>query len=460
MSENINDMDQLLDEKISNMKFEFKDAYWTEMEALLDQQKRKKGLLWWVFGSAMLTTLVLLLFWMYFIPTNKLTNQYASETIMYQQKENNETLKSNVTTINHDLNNQKKDEVKKEEQIKTNISVHSTNTTKLNQNQTASNKVAKLNYSNSATIATNTNQKVEKINLSQNNLQTNNTSNSSSLISADENQIQSNEIARIPKDEVLMKQNERDLNKSNQIAHSKPNELIVAPVIDQMSVLPFSNLNKSLIIPSNSIEIIKRNPLTSHSFFAEAGVGYGSNSFSKPNYGGEKVHLGFVYQLEKANWGLKTGLNASWTSVNGLNYSSRQKIYGFSSSIVTNQLNYRSLINMVIPLEATYHIKKHMIGLGVQLNVLLTSTAKAKDWSEDQLNTKLQWNYRESLKPVSLAAVFDYTYNIAKRWNIGASFSYSITPVLSNEQRVFNDQISRMFSGQLFIQYKLNNFKK
>lgn len=456
MSEGINDMDQLLDEKISAMKFEFKDAYWTEMEALLDQQKRKKGLFWWVLGSATLVTLTLLFFLVYFIPTN----QYASETIASQQKENNETLKSNVTTINYDLNNQKKDEVKEEEQIKTNISVHSTNTIKLNHNQTASNKVTKSNHSNFAAIVTNTNQKVEKTDISQNNLQTNNTSSSSSLISVNKNKIQLDELARIPKDEVLLKQNERDVEEMNQIAHSNPNELIVTPGVNQMPILSFSSLNKNLMIPSTPIELVQRKPLMTHSLFAEAGVGYGTNSFSKPNFGGEIVHLGFVYQLEKANWGLKTGLNVSWTSVNGLNYSSRQKIYGFSSSIVTNQLNYRSLINMAIPLEATYHIKKHTIGLGVQLNVLLTSTAKAKDWSENQLNTKLQWSYRESLKPVSLAAVFDYTYNITRRWNIGAAFSYSITPVLANEQRVFSDQISRMFSGQLFIQYKLNNFKK
>ena len=458
MSENINDMDQLLDEKISAMKFEFKDAYWTEMEALLNQQKRKKGIFWWVFGSSTIAALTLLLFWMYFNPTNNPTNQYASETVVSPQIGNTETLKSTPEINTTELKNQKNDEVKKEEQIKTNSSALTAKTsTHLN---STSSKVSKSNQSNSATITTTTNQKVEKTDLAQNALQANNTSNSSSLISANDNQIQSNEIDKITKDEILVKQNERDLNKSNQQAYSNLNELITATNVDQMPVLPFSSLNKNLMLPSSPIELVQRKPLMTHSFFAEAGFGYGANSFSKPNFGGEKFHLGFVYQLEKANWGLKTGLNASWTSVNGLNYFSRQKIYGFSSSVVTNQLNYRSLINMVIPLEATYHIKKHMIGLGVQLNVLLTTTSKSKNWSDAQMNSKLDWNYRESLKPVSLAAVFDYTYNISKRWNIGAALSYSITPVISNDRNLFNQPLTRMFSGQLFIQYKLSNFKK
>jgi|GEM_PF-5047505 len=454
MSENINDMDQLLDEKISAMKFEFKDAYWTEMEALLNQQKRKKGLFWWVFGSSTIAVLILLLFWMNYTPAN----QYDSETIASQQVGNNETLKQNTEINTADLKNQKNEEVKNEKQLKTNSSALTAKTptnltSKSNQSNSTSTKATQLNHRNISTV----NQKVEKTDLAQNALQVNNTSNSSNLISANDNQIHPNELDKTSANEV----NDKPIiENTNQLVTSTNNQLIIAPGVDQMPILPFSSLNKNLMIPLSPIELVQRKPLMTHSFFAEAGFGYGANSFSKPSFGGEKFHLGFVYQLEKANWGLKTGLNASWTSVNGLNYFSRQKIYGFSSSVVSTQLNYRSLINMVIPLEATYHIKKHMIGLGVQLNVLLTTASKSKDWSDAQMNTKLDWNYRESLKPVSLAAVFDYTYNISKRWNIGAAFSYSITPVISNERNLFNQPLTRMFSGQLFIQYKLSNFKK
>jgi hypothetical protein len=464
MSENINDMDTLLNEKISAMKFEFKDAYWAEMEVLLDQQKSKKGFFWWIFGSTTIALLTLSLFWIYVVPTN----QYSSERVITQQTENIETFKSNSEMNTTDLKNQKNDHlnsvnVEKEEQIKTNSSAQVTTSPKSNRNKIASSNKAvssnvdKLSYTNSVTVATKTNQKSEKNELAQNSLEKKSISN---LIAANEHQIQPDELAKTSKNEVIVQQKERSIESSNQLAHSTTNASIIAPGVDQMPILPFPSLNKNLLIPSSPIELAQRKPLMTHSFFAEAGIGYGANRFSKLNFGGEKVHLGFVYQLEKANWGLKTGLNVSWTSVNGLNYFSSHKIYGFSSRIVSNQLNYRSLTNLNIPLEATYHIKKHTIGLGVQLNVLLTTASKSRNWSDAQMNTKLEWNYRENLKPVSLAAVFDYTYNITKRWNIGAAFSYSITPILVNEQRVFSNQLARMFSGQLFIQYKLNFFKR
>ena len=50
-NEDINKYDQLIDSKAAEMQFEFKEAYWTEMEALLNQKERKKGFFWWIFSA-------------------------------------------------------------------------------------------------------------------------------------------------------------------------------------------------------------------------------------------------------------------------------------------------------------------------------------------------------------------------------------------------------------------------
>jgi hypothetical protein len=70
MSEHTHDNnDQWAKENIEHMKFDFQDAYWDEMEQLLNQEeKRKRGFIWWWIGGGMAAVLIGLGLWMNFNP--------------------------------------------------------------------------------------------------------------------------------------------------------------------------------------------------------------------------------------------------------------------------------------------------------------------------------------------------------------------------------------------------------
>lgn len=423
MSEELNNIDQLIGNGATQMDFEFKPAYWSEMETLLNAQSKKKIAAWLFFSVACFALFVLLSGLMYHF-NNQTAYKYTSifkrrERIKMQANTQIEFAQIKKTLVNAKpayLQNSKQNN---------RTELHNENSKNIPLTNDGENNGAKKESDKT----------LNRIRTSALSLKKNKV-----LTAPDINQSFSQRI--IAKKEV---------KKNTPVADKTSFQ------VDNMNVpnIALMQANKQLLLP---IKIKRSKPRFAHTFLAEFGMGYGANSLSSSRFGGEKIHLGLVYQLQKANWGLKTGIHASWNSVEGLNYLKRQKIYGFSSNFVSSQLNYRALVNLNIPAEVIYTFQNNTFGAGLQLNVLMATTSKVRNWTENNMSSKYEWNYSNNLKPITVSAVIDYTYQFNNRWRLGAAFSYMLTPIASNNEKVFRNKQFKLFSGQIFVQYDLKIF--
>lgn len=407
MSEKMNNIEQMA----SNMDFEYKEAYWEEMAAILDANATKKAPLWLFFASACFGIFLVLSALVYF------TNNYTySNYKMFSQ--------SQLASISQNSHNP----INGADNLSKNSSILS-----------VKNKTKQGNNNINTNDALHTAPK-------------NNSDNTRKQTNYEQNKVNTQ-----PKTTKL----NQSLVEQDQFTGNNPEKLnlphVNAAKVDPMKIINFNTTTTAPLI--QSVDILNYRPKLNHRLLVELGAGYGSNSFSSFHFGGEKIHLGLVYQLQKFNWGFKTGMHVSWNAVSGLNYLERQKIYGFSSEYVSSQLNYRAIVNLNIPLEATYTFRRNTLGVGAQLNVLMATTSKVRNWTENKLSAAFEWNYSNNLRPVSVAIIADYTYQLSNRWRLGAAFSYMLTPIASNNNQVFRNKQFKLFSGQIFVQYDLKLFK-
>jgi hypothetical protein len=414
------DLDKILDEKISHIQFEYKESYWTEMEALLSKQNRSFGILWWGSSIAFLSMLLLILFYprihsQYYPMDNQLVHSMVVKNSAQPLHKVSNTPVENVAAMvvkgnkfNHRVSASKSD-------------IHNVkNLTAGRQNFDES------KLSNATEKHFNKVSKIENV-----------------YNPEQKNDFSENLVAELDETNI-----EREKN-----MEVEPNTVETLPI----RTLPEA-FSQGIFPALQTLTNLK--PTLSHYLVLEFGAGYGTNAFSATRCGGEVAHIGLVYRFEKRNWGLKTGVNTSWSSVKGLNYMQRQKVYGFSSSVVSSGINYRSIVNLEIPLELSYHLKKHFIGLGLKAGILLSTISKTKNWTDISMSAKTQWNYVDGLCPISASIMADYAFQIAKRWTLGAQFSYNLTSLTSKRAINLVNLPLRQFQAQFIVQYDLNIFKK
>jgi len=101
------EFDNAFKERIGNMDFEFKDAYWTEMSALLDNKKKKRGLLFWWISSGSVAAILLLVGLVYFT-RNESQKQWAGfvndSPSTEQNMQENENFSSSKQTLDANKN--------------------------------------------------------------------------------------------------------------------------------------------------------------------------------------------------------------------------------------------------------------------------------------------------------------------------------------------------------------------
>jgi hypothetical protein len=87
MSEHMHDSDQWAKEKIEDMRFDFQEGYWDEMEQLLAQEdKRKRGFIWWWISGGIAAMLIGTGMWFGVGSDSKVVAEITENTISIPQE--------------------------------------------------------------------------------------------------------------------------------------------------------------------------------------------------------------------------------------------------------------------------------------------------------------------------------------------------------------------------------------
>ena len=442
--------DNAFKERIGNMDFEFKDAYWTEMSALLDNKKKKRGLLFWWISSGSVAAILLLVGLVYFT-RNESQKQWAgfvNDSLSTEQNmQENENFSSSKQTLDANKNEQAQESevLEKNNAVHGNLDNHTPNrhastsnsgndaTTnprqiKSNANNTSGNVMSGLNpmVSNARNDEENDNPNARNENQHANN----NTQNPTSVVETNENQSAHNNS--------LVQENE-DLT-FNRMPLLAAHPLSISDL--QLAQFEQDEIKKAQTIRSHVGIIAGTN--FSRSFETQDGA-----------VGGLGSHLGLRFYFSgRRGFQVNTGLSFGVNQINGLVYEEHRKIYGYNEYDVVNTIKYSSMLTANVPIYLGYEDYRFAVAGGVRLNYIMNTKGRVYTWDNSVVDQNI-WGYAHGIKYFNMALGFEATYHIARRWDLGVSLDLD----LSSRSEENNDLISpeaHFWQTGVFIKYRIN----
>jgi len=417
MEDKNNHIDDFAKKGIEGMNFEFKDAYWDEMEALLDNKsKSKRGIIfWWVSGIASILVLSLgVYFWNGYQSSEGqsiVLNDNQHEQVDFKQKDSE---LEKATSSPTDLNSF--------ESLSNENSMHE-DPVGPNSDEPYNNSSDKNNYA----------------------IDNNDKSNSVSSFSPNSKVVSTSFVDKTLDETIELNNDLSITEKSNNYEYVQPIEVRIASVIETDEVI-FSPIeangsSKQKSIHTN-VEMV-------------GGLGYGMNTTKNMNsIGGMNGSLGLQFNLEYRRFAFQTGLSFGANGINGFNYKETKRIYGFSSQEVVNEINYNAMLSASVPVYLGYSGLKHSFSAGVKLNFLLNANGRVDTWN-DEINSTNTWGYSNALNNSWITGGVNYFYKLNRRFSVGMMVDFDLTNRGEySANGVQND--FRMWNAFVGIKYRLN----
>lgn len=190
-------------------------------------------------------------------------------------------------------------------------------------------------------------------------------------------------------------------------------------------------------------------------FYLELNTGM-SQSFVTPeeytssSYGGG---IGVESYLGKFN--LTTGLNFKWSNHNDLTLSRTAKLYGFGSTETTNILKYKNVSSLELPISLGYSFGKHNVNIGVRASMLIGAKINFQSYDGEELTRSEDVNALAGdlkyfgLTRFGLKPTLGYSYHINK-WTIGANVGVQLMQTVNEEYiNGFNNRFP--VDGQIYL---------
>lgn len=193
-----------------------------------------------------------------------------------------------------------------------------------------------------------------------------------------------------------------------------------------------------------------------NTFYAQAGFGMmqsyiaGTDKNWMPTF-----HIGGGYQYKPQGFGFSAGVNISGSFSNNLEITRRSKIYNFSSTSYQQNLMYKQLYAVELPLSVDFRKNRHTVSVGIAPTYLVTSLMRFDQYKDDQLNeTGTYIGQREGLNSFGLKPSIAYQLEVARSWNVGIQLNAQVMKQVDETQFVGN--LTKLpLSGQITIRKTL-----
>jgi hypothetical protein len=423
-----NEFDNAFKERLGNMDFEFKDAYWTEMSALMDGKKKKRGLLFWWISTGSVAAVLLLMGVVYFMG-----QESQKQWTGFVNVSNSDSVDSNIIQDGDSSN------------FTSDVIGNSNKAAGLISDQTRG---VSENHNNSST---------KNGRPLQTNTSANSTSASTRLSQKDlvSSKAKSNSQAEnsFNNDDFLKNQTDRQqhtLSSSQIHVHDK---LIINPM-EVLFAFPMDK-NKSVLGQLNEEQFHPRKTFYSHVGIV-AGTTFGQSLQTQDGaVGGLGSHLGLRFYFAGRNgFQVSTGLSFGVNQIKGLVYEEHRTIFGYAQYDVVNTIKYQSMLTANVPLYLGYEGYRFSVSGGLRLNYIMNTKGRVYTWDNSVYDQSI-WGYAHGIKYFNMGLGLEATYQLARRWDLGFSFDMD----LSSRSEENNDLISpeaRLWQTGIFLKYRIN----
>lgn len=412
MSWTDDEIDKLVQDAANAQKVTYKDAYWQEMQAMLDVKPKRKIVGWWWFAPVLLVGALIGGF------------LYSSNSTETQVSTENELTASNAS-LNETKQSSETNEGSQNE-------LNSTETELISENEVNNSVNSNLTeFNSSETIKTTNNRQKRNIASSlkseQTSIDTGNQVSSNSGIESSTNKVSREN------------QYEPEINEGNE--HLPIENQTGDVTIDQLTPFDWSNeIRKETLYPHNDLPIFPRNHL---GFYAEVNGGIGQ-SYQKTASKNELYQLGVNAGLEyhRRNWVFGAGIGLRQQFVNNLELHNRRAYYSFGLVTMDQEMAYDQMIFADLTFHTNYVVGKSAFGISVTPTYLLGARLKYTQTSEEMMGNEQSIQTLEERK-----STFVSSENFQKfGFNSGIHYNYLIRNNL-----LLNVELSTRLGKQLLI---------
>lgn len=176
--------------------------------------------------------------------------------------------------------------------------------------------------------------------------------------------------------------------------------------------------------------------------------------------------IGAGIEIKKRNFSFAAGANLIVSNHNDLELSRTAKVYGFGSEVYHFNMDYKQLYLIEGNLELGYAFKRHNVKIGVRPSYTFSSKVKVSELGltytqadvADESATRSHYGYMDGLKRLGIKPMIGYSYNLRPDMTLGMNMGVQLMPMVNEE---YIDGVNNKFpiDAQLYFR-KTINFRK
>ncbi|MBL1278752.1 MAG: hypothetical protein COA33_000640 [Fluviicola sp.] len=434
------EIDKLFQNNANNASFEYKDAYWKELEAMLPP-KKEGGVLWLVIPLLFIGLLV-------FAPViNGSSNAINEEATTLLANNENDT-----TTLNE------KSTLTKNKLTKTDIPNNEISSENVGSDSQAGNQSTETQQKKVKTDkqGTSSSQKSNNSGVNKNYLKVNNVGQSIDVTdSKGESKSDSNEKVALNNNQNLVNNQVDDKQETQEDFSSKQS--------DQGSIDALSTAELSVIEVNRNQELAKlfqdlQMP-TRSTFYIQALGGLSQSMITPSDRLSYSMGVGIGANFNKGRFVFTTGLNGIWSIYDDLVLSRQAKVYGFGSEVYNYDLKFRELFSLEADLSIGYRFGNSTVSVGVRPSYIVGSKVNYRiNDDEDNYTTENFYGYSDGIYRFGIKPMLGYSYDFKSGVTVGINIGAQIMPLV--DAASINGENSVLpIDGQLYLRKSIN-FRK
>jgi|GEM_PF-5942333 len=155
---------------------------------------------------------------------------------------------------------------------------------------------------------------------------------------------------------------------------------------------------------------------------------------------------------------LSSGLGLSVEQNPGITVSQRAQVFGFGVTDFEHSLNYKTLVDFIVPVQVAYQFGKNTFGIGAQARYLATSSMRFESKENGQTTMADNLNgITTGLNPFNIDTYGFYERSVSQKLSLGVRVNKQLTSRISNEEFFNNLERSKVINGQVYLKYTLFN---
>jgi len=425
------EIDNLFRDGATSQSFEYKDAYFTEIETALPVNNQRKDFLW--MGTALLFIAVLTTG--YFVSNTDDTSFDKNGQLANLESQASQKVSDTEFSIGENRNG---------DQSKLSDNTQTENITDKVSNEYASNK-------SNPTTSYYTEQQQKGWEHSMYNWATRNVGAKNVKTSSDRS------VSEIDSQSAALENTENNGNEElrNELKSNFPSqfELEKSPITASLNVKGANqldqNLNRDVTASLQMPYLGELRPKAG--LYGEFNMGFSQSLITPSEVVSKSIGGGIGVETYLGNFNLSTGVNFKVSYHDDLFLTRKGKVYGFGSQEGKNEYDFQQIYSLELPITLGYNFGRHNMNIGVRPSVVIGGKMQLREFENNQLLRSSMKNglVEGGLMRFGLKPTFGYGYRV-NNWTIGVNIGVQIMESV-NEEYIsgFNNQFP--IDGQFYL---------